>query len=730
MLPAAEVTAADIQQTSAARDALAGRPSERVLFDRPHADGPIWAVGTAWKASFDGRGFTAVPYFGASAPRNFPLRFELAAASVGGTPLQLADGEPSVVDGAVHTPRGALSEVVHTHLDTLEQSFVFDALPQRGAIAVDVRIDSEFAVAQLADGLRFENEFGHVDYTHAVAVDARGVRQPLAIEWTGNGAHMVIPAAFVEQAALPIVLDPVLNYWFHLASGIAVTQHDSDVATIQATGIGGRTLFVWQRNFSASDTDCYGLMFDANLGLVQTDFLIDASIEDWTRIAVAGHNYAQNFLVVAEIRYGVFLGNVYYIGGRGVAPNAAVGGLFNIERDGVVGFSGNNFHPDVGADPYFGVGRYTVVFQKDTGSSADIYMKQVSTAYALVTTSPIALTTAGGEDTAPSISKACGQSNGLPAYWFVTWQRTYSATDQDLYGRYINWNGALPGSVFPIATLTANETGVSPGSPIDVSGTRYWPVCYEYATSPGQQRDVYCRLFRSDGVQQAGPFVVSNNVPGADDRDIEVDSDGARFVAAFTTGTSGNPQSPQAVTLAYLPNTNTFVVEERTGLLTSSLDDYGECNVCAAFSGGSNQSPIYYVSFSEHASNTFKLVRFGGYTGGTAPFFQTRPSQCGSLSIQVTGSPTLGGSITATIGSAPFSGTILGVPGMIPLNVLGCACWQGVDQGIYLSNPLVWNVPNNAAYVGIVLSVQGWSITGTQCLGFVDLSDTVDFTIR
>jgi hypothetical protein len=32
--------------------------------------------------------------------------------------------------------------------------------------------------------------------------------------------------------------------------------------------------------------------------------------------------------------------------------------------------------------------------------------------------------------------------------------------------------------------------------------------------------------------------------------------------------------------------------------------------------------------------------------------------------------------------------------------------------------------------VGTTFSVQGFTITGSQCLGNVDLSDTVDFTIR
>ncbi len=735
-LPLSLPSAADVvpPTTAVLREAAAsaqvgGEAAKRVQFDRPRADGPLWALGRAWKGSFDGQGFTVIPFFGTNAPQNFPLRLQLAQATVGGEPLPLVDGEPVVTDTTVRTARGSLTEVIDTQLDSLEQSFVFDSLPNRGAIAVDVRITSDLVPTPIANGLRFANEYGHVDYTKAIAVDAKGQRLPLDIVWTGSCAHMEIPAAFVEQAQLPIVLDPILNYWFALASGIAQLQHDSDVASIQASSLGGRTLLIWQRQWSVTDQDCFGLMFDGNLGLVQTDFIIDFTTEDWGKVAVAGNNYAQNFLVVAEIRIPVFLGSVWFIGGRGVSASAAVGGVFNIERDGVVGLPGNNFHPDVGSDPYYGVGRYTVVFNKRSGFTSDIYYKQVTSAYGLVTTNPIALDLSTNDESKPSISKSCGQSNGLAANWFVTWQRTYPSSpfDQEVYGRYITWNGAVAGSEFGIGLTIGEETAPSPSSPIDANGVRYWPVCYEYTSTLGQPRDILCRLYRGDGGLQAN-FTVSNNVPGSDDRDPEVDSDGTRFVTCFTTGTSGYPQGVEGVTSAFLWATNSFRVDDRSGLLTSSLDNYGQCNISADFSGGSGMSPRYFLSFSEQASNTFRLEVFGGYLGGT--FFTTRASQCGSLPISVSGSPVIGQTVTVTVGNGPLSGTILGVPGFIPLNVLGCNCWQGVDQGVYLGNPLVWTVPNNPAYVGIVLSAQGWTIVGSQCLGFVDLSDTIDFTVR
>lgn len=697
---------------------------DRVRFDQPRSDGPLWALGRSWKASFDSHGFTVIPFFGSEAPRNYPLHLSLAGATVGGEPLPLQAGAPRRDATTVLTTHGALTEVVETAVDHLEQSFVFDSLPNRGAIVVDVRIDSELAASYIAGGLRFANALGHVDYTKAIAVDASGQRLPLQIEWTGSSARMEIPASFVEQAQLPLVLDPTLNYWYLLGSGTTQLQHDSDVASIQV--LGGRKLMVWQRQWSVTDQDCFGLLFDGNLGLIATDFAIDFTSQDWRHISIAGSNYAQNFLLAAEIRSGA----LSYIGGRTIAADATLGALFDIERDGVVGLAGNNHHPAVGADPYFGAGRYTVAFQKQNAGGAEIYVKQVSTAGALVTTLPVQLSVAPSQASRPSISKSCGQSNGQPAHWLVTWQQPYPSApnDAEVHGRFVYWSGSVNGAAFGIGLTVGEETAPASCSPIDASGVRYWPICYEWASSPGQPREIRCHLLRLDGSLQTN-FTVSNGAPGTDCREPSADSDGTRFVVGMSKGLASAPQAVEAVTVAYLPAPNAFRVDERSTLSTLSQDSYGQTSICAEYSGGSTFTSRYAVSFTEQTLNTFRLAVFAGHSGSTA-FFATRPTQCGSLPIAASGSPTIGGTVTIDVASSGFAGTLFGFPGNIPINA-GCSCLIGVDQGItFVGNQLVWNVPLNAAYVGLPLAVQGWTFAGSQCLGAIDISDTVDFTIR
>ena len=72
-------------------------------------------------------------------------------------------------------------------------------------------------------------------------------------------------------------------------------------------------------------------------------------------------------------------------------------------------------------------------------------MRQITTAGGLVTTNPVIIDL-NAADSSPSISKSCGQSNGLPAQWLIAWQRTLVVAD--CFGRFVTWHGALPTNVF------------------------------------------------------------------------------------------------------------------------------------------------------------------------------------------------------------------------------------------------------------------------------------------
>ena len=146
-----------------------GLPTE-VIFDRPTDVGDLWAIGHTWKASFDRDGTTFIPFFGSDAAQNYPIRIDLAEASVGGQPLELSHAQPKRKGSSVRTERGALTEVFDLGLRQVEHSFVFEMLPNRGAITVELSIATDLTSSVVDGGVAFANEHGTVWYLSLIHI--------------------------------------------------------------------------------------------------------------------------------------------------------------------------------------------------------------------------------------------------------------------------------------------------------------------------------------------------------------------------------------------------------------------------------------------------------------------------------------------------------------------------------------------------------------------------------
>ncbi|MCU0867484.1 MAG: hypothetical protein MUC36_27190 [Planctomycetes bacterium] len=727
VLPRQPQTMAQQRRSDRPADAVTASYNSQVLFQSA-TDGALWAIGNDWKASFDGTGWTYVPFFGANAPRNFPLRLELAGARVGGEPLALPPGTPNQHGFAVRTERGALVEVVDLGMREVEQSFVFRSLPNRGAVTVEVRFTSELVGQAIEGGLRFASEFGAVDYTKAVAVDAVGRSLSLPIQWDGGIARIEIPAPFVAEAELPLVLDPLITTNTGVASGAPVgqVQTDPDVATIQSAG--GRSLVVWRRQWSATDQDCWGRILDLNAQTIGPAFTIDFTSLDWLAPAVAGSFNGQNFLVASEVR----TGTLHYIAGCLVTAAGVAGAQFDIERDGVVGLAGNNFRPDVGADPFPGAAAYyCVVFEKNVGAgNNDIYYKLVQQDGTLLTTNPTALDTGTNNQSNPTI----GKSNGT-GLWFIAWQSTFqfSPFDQELYGAYVNWPGTITVPLFPIATSVDEESAPATTGPLLVDGQQLRAIAFERASTLGQQREIWIRLYDTSGFQ-VGPDYNLSQAEGAtsasyDQQAPDIDTDGVRMVVGYTEPYLGLGDTETMVsTVAYLSG-GTFRLDEGRVGLGLSINNEFNTRICAESSGGSTPSPNYLVVGSNSGPNNIEAYQYGGYQQGS--FFSVFGTACGTsgLTMTASGSSVLGQTATFTVNTVLPAGTIFGDPGVQSLAPL-CNCILGVANPVVVGNPLSITIPTNQGLVGQFFSVQGFGFSGSNCLGLFDLTDTIDMAIR
>ena len=734
--PAAVGERAPVATLAAMPPTLLASGLDAVVFDRPEPDGALWALGENWKASFDGAGFAYHPCFGAEAPRNFPLRVELVKATVGETTLSLTAGRPEVRGAAVHTPRGALVEVVDTALASLEQSWVFAELPQRAAVAVEVRLQGEYEVAANADGLRFGNAHGVVEYRGAMALDAAGKRLPLAIEWLGDRARIVIPAAFVAAAQLPLVLDPVLTSNPSLAPGLPVAraQRSPDIASVGPNRV---TCVVWNRSWSATDEDVVVQLLGADLTPLGAAQYVDFTAENWLFPRVAPNNNSQSFLCVAQVD----ANGLAWIAGRLCTAAGGLGAQFPIDKAGVAGhLGGNKYRPDVGGDPYVFAGNtaafYTVVFEHEAApGNRDVYCKQVNQDGSLRHVAPIALHTSAANETHPAIG-VCNGPGTLSNRMLVAWQgqKSVAPFDDDIWGAYVEWNGNVLIPAFQITNAPRPERNPAVSSIANVAGADHLLLAYEEDWT--SDNDVMLRVMDWSGntlrtsslsnTMAGGAHLLRNQVAPS------VDSDGTRFVVGFSEA-NGTDYDTYAVTLAYLPgNTTLRIDDDRVALGTATgVDEFGT-SVFADFSGSSigTLRNEYVIAGANLTGNDIEVRRYGGHVGG--PSFWPYPTQCGTLTISATGVPAIGNRITFALNANwwQFAGFVFGFPAATGLGV--CNCTLGVTSVANVPGSVhSWTVPRDPALVGgFTLSIQGFALGGTACLGNIDLSDTLDFQLR
>lgn len=205
--------------------------------DRLHASGP------AGSAAFE---LDAVR-FGASPSDPLvdgaDLVYRTESISVGTTTLDVPmTAVRPVRDGRfVEYGRGnAVVERYEARGDGIEQTFVFHELPERGELVVRGRLHTSLEVVRadpdagivFANGLRYGGVTG-------IDADGRSVRGTIRLE--GDSLELALPADFVAEAALPLVLDPLVGSVIGPIVRTDFAEGDVDVAYANS-----RYLVVWR----------------------------------------------------------------------------------------------------------------------------------------------------------------------------------------------------------------------------------------------------------------------------------------------------------------------------------------------------------------------------------------------------------------------------------------------------------------------------------------------------
>lgn len=499
------------------------------LFFATEADGSTWVRAQSYKARFGTGGATYIPYFGAEAPRNFPVEISLASARIGGVPLEIAPALEAKREGnRIVIDRGIIDEVYELALDHVEQMFVIESRPAAGALDLFVPLAGELSLQHASDGAVLVGDHGAVRYGRAFALRADGSRAPLVSTMENGGVRIHVEADFMASAHFPLVIDPVVST-FPIVQ-FSTTQIDSDISYDVTTD---RYLTVWEEVFSATDGDVFGQLRDSN-GTVHGENFLDITSADWRSPQTANLNNYDQFLVVAQVMgFGATTGWII----QGLTVQAATFGQgvnFTISTPDQ---AGDKLYPDVGGDPFLGTAYYCVTWHRTkSASDTDIHARLVRNDSTLVGGSTILIDNSNATlDSRPSVSKSNGQLGGFAA-WTIAWHRLNA--EYDIYAARISYSGLILNPSALVLASNLDDYYPRVATPF-LDGT----VVVIYAGSYTTQHDIHYLVLSGTTLQAFGNLT-SLDVPNEGNRDqieYSIDSDRERFVVAYAQDSFANP---------------------------------------------------------------------------------------------------------------------------------------------------------------------------------------------
>lgn len=421
-------------------------------------DGRLLGVGPHYKVGFAAGGIEFVPAFGNGAPHDLPLRWRAVEVARGSDPVALRVVEPAAGERTVEYHRGAVVERYELRADGVEQSFVFDTLPPgdgdlvvRGELTTALAIEPGREGGDAGEGLRLRAPgIGSFGLGEVTGVDARGRRCRGSLRADGGGLELRLPAAFVADAALPLVLDPLIGTGFALETA----SSDDRIVDVAYEPTTNTAAVVWEHPFSATDHDVYLQRIDYENGPVGSIVYIESSTSNAQLPSVAAVRAVAAFVVSWQVGTSVFARAVD-------AATGATGAVLTVTTNGQRADVGGLLHPTArrAACVWQSLSSYSIV-----GSILSLNGLTLS----LATGPNIVL---AGSSTAPytwpRISKTAGTGcrggcdlgvEYLHHHWAVVGQREWS-TDTDLRVAVLDWNAAAITSYALDATLADHELG-------------------------------------------------------------------------------------------------------------------------------------------------------------------------------------------------------------------------------------------------------------------------------
>ncbi len=443
------------------------------------------------------------------------LVLEISRIARGARVIAPAVAAPRVEEDG-HLTRDRADDVVEELRNTelgVEQTWRFAARPAgTGDVSVRIAARGQSFTSMTERGLHFVDPSTGVGvrYGHATWVDHAGRRTSLKARWDGRDIVINVPAAIVDSAAYPAVLDPIISPEFGVDEPVYVIGRG---ARPKVAAGGGLFLVVWQENRGV-DIDVYGARASsAGVLLDKTGFAISTATGHQSEPQVAFDG--TNFLVVwndaraASSVYGTRIKtDGTLLDPSGVALAAGTGSISKFVSD--IGFDGTNYllalnqSTDVYAvrvakdltvlDPSgfvvssatnyqqnaaiaFDGTNYLLAFQDNRDTTGKLRGARVSPAGVVLDPASFIISTAPGRSFYPDVASS---SSGF----LVTWmdEAYVSPYDDNIYAARVSSAGVLlDTTAIPIATgTTSRQTDPT----ISFNGTDYVIAWTESAPAP------------------------------------------------------------------------------------------------------------------------------------------------------------------------------------------------------------------------------------------------------
>ncbi|MEO6596243.1 MAG: hypothetical protein ABIP94_15960, partial [Planctomycetota bacterium] len=257
-------------------------------------DGPgLIGGGCDYRVRFDEAGVRYEPALGSSAPTTRFVHMAAIALHRGGQAiLTLPSGSAPVANDkrATYAHAAGIAERYDVRPEGVALSWQFAERPAgSGDLVVRYAVHTDLG-APIADerGLSFSSSNGGVHIDGVTGIDARGASVRGSINWVDGGIELSLPAAFIDTASYPLVLDPLIGTQINVSVGLTYDDGEPDAAYDAGTG---RFLVVWRRTFSATNIDVRGQMVFATGQLAgSTIFFGSSGTVSPPRVANIGGN--------------------------------------------------------------------------------------------------------------------------------------------------------------------------------------------------------------------------------------------------------------------------------------------------------------------------------------------------------------------------------------------------------------------------------------------------------